>query len=99
MGPSANQITATAINAMKCASFSATEDTCDISIIPLDFNSCNTLSIIENHSINLKKNEIIIGIFNEKTKDLVFLKIKGAIWNGCGTAPKKLSYRIKKWIS
>ena len=99
MHPSAKQITNTAINALKCARFSTNEDSCDIYFIPIDFNSCNTLSIIENHSINLDKNEIILGIFNEKTKELVFLRINGVIWNGDGTAPKKLSYRISQWIS
>lgn len=95
--PTTEQIQNAAITGLHKGEFKISDDNATFGVLPIDYTECDALSCIDHHVLNCGDKEVIMGIFNEKTKDLVFLKIGGVNWIGEGTPQKKVSYTIESW--
>ena len=96
--PTLSEIQNTVIRCLKNGNIAmTTPDDITIGIIPMDYTACDVLSCIEHHALNCNENEIIIGIFHNITKELLFIKVGGVVIDKKKIPEKKISYSITSW--
>ena len=96
--PSLTQIENVVLRCIKDGNIKCTSpDNISIGLLPMDYTACDALSCIEHHALNCNDNEVIMGIFHNFTKELIFTKVEGILADKEKYPDKKISYNIDSW--